>query len=316
LSGAPRISVILVTDHYRTIRRVLDRLREQTALDEIELVLVLPSHARDAAIESSLTRFAAVRYVELASIHPIPHARAQGIRAASAPVIFLGETHSFPNRELAEALLAAHESKWDAVVPALSNANPESAWSWASFLMDYGTWHETRPAGRIGGGPTWNVAYRKALLMEIGDRLEAAMEHGDELAVWLHARNASAYFEPRARLEHANVERFRDWIEQRFVAGVLVAASRKKRWSRAKRLAYLAGSPLIPAVILYRLRSTVSALLREGTLPVRALPALVLGTVVRSTGEAVGYWRGATSYHQPRMDEFEIHKLAFTSMTL
>ena len=316
MSGAPRISVILVTDHYRTIRRVLDRLREQTALGEIELVLVLPSYARNPEIEATLAGFAAVSYVELASIHPIPRARAEGIRAASAPVIFLGETHSFPNRELAEALLAAHESNWDAVVPALSNANPESAWSWASFLMDYGTWYETRQAGQIAGGPTWNVAYRKSVLIEIGDRLEAAMEHGDVLAVWLHARNARTYFEPRARLEHANVERFREWIEQRFVAGVLVAASRKKRWGRAKRMAYVAGSPLIPAVMLYRLRSTVTALLREGTLPIGAVPALVLGTIVKSTGEAVGYWRGATSHHQPRMDEFEIHKLAFTSMTL
>ena len=316
MSGAPRISVILVTDHYRTIRRVLDLLREQTALRDIELVLVLPSHARDPEVESTLSGFWNVRYVELASIHPIPHARAEGIRAASAPVIFLGETHSFPNRELAAALIAAHESDWDAVVPALCNANPESAWSWASFLMDYGTWHETRRAGRIGGGPTWNVAYRKSLLMEIGDRLEGAMGHGDELAVWLQGRNARAYFEPRARLEHANVERFRDWMEQRFVLGILVAASRRKRWSRAKRLAYVAGSPLIPAVILYRLRSTVSALLRERTLPMRAVPALVLGTIVRSAGEAVGYWRGATPDHQPLMDDYEIHKLAFTSMTL
>ena len=316
MSGAPRISVILVTDHYRTIRRVLARLREQTALGEIELVVVLPSHARDAEIESTLTGFSGVTYVELETIHPIPRARAEGIRAASARVIFLGETHSFPNRELAEALIAAHESDWDAVVPALTNANPESAWSWASFLMDYGTWHETRPAGQIGGGPTWNVAYRKSLLMDVGDGLEAAMEHGDELAVWLHARSARAYFEPRAKLEHANVERFREWMEQRFVAGILVASSRKRRWSRAKCFAYVAGSPLIPAVILYRLRSTVTALLREGTLPMRAVPALVLGTIVRSAGEVVGYCRGAGPEHQPRMDEFEIHKLAFTSMTL
>jgi hypothetical protein len=116
LSGAPRISVILVTDHYRTIRRVLARLREQTALGEIELVVVLPSHARDPEIESTLTGFSGVTYVELETIHPIPRARAEGIRAASARVIFLGETHSFPNRELAEALIAAHESDWDAVV--------------------------------------------------------------------------------------------------------------------------------------------------------------------------------------------------------
>ena len=316
MSGAPRISVILVTDHYRTIRRVLQCLRSQTAQSEIELVLVLPSGSRDEGVESTLTNFARVTYVELATIHPVPHARAAGIRAASAPVVFLGETHSFPGPELAEALIAAHESTWDAVVPSLSNANPRSAWSWASFLMDYGTWSDTRRAGEIGGGPTWNVAYRKSLLMEIDDRLESAMEHGDVLAVWLQGRRARAYFEPRARLEHANVERFSDWVEQRFLAGILVAASRKRRWSGAKRFVYTAGSPLIPAVILYRLRSTVKTLLHQGTLPLTAVPALVLGTIVRSVGEAIGYVRGASPGDQPRMDEYEIHKLAFTSLTL
>lgn len=316
MSGPPRISVILVTDQYRTIRRVLERLRDQTARSDIELVIVLPSDARDSRMESTIDGFSAVKFVELPTIHPIPHSRAAGIRASSAPVFFLGETHSFPNRELAEVLIEAHESNWDAVVPALINANPRSAWSWASFLMDYGTWNEGHPAGLIGGGPTWNVAYRKALLMEIDDRLDVAMEHGDELAVWLHSRHARTYFDPRARLEHANVEHFRNWVEQRFLLGRLVAGQRRKRWSAAKRVVYVAGSPLIPFVILYRLRSTVSRFLARGEMPIRAVPALILGAILKSAGEAVGYVRGAKAHHQPRMDEYEIHKLSFTSMTL
>ena len=127
---------------------------------------------------------------------------------------------------------------------------------------------------------------------------------------------ARTHFEPRARLEHANVERFRDWIEQRLLCGLLVAASRRKRWQLSKRLVYAAGSPLIPLVILYRLRSTVGSLLAQGTLPLRVVPALVLGTIVRSAGETLGYLRGARPHHQPRMDEYEIHKLSFTSMAL
>jgi hypothetical protein len=316
LSAAPRISVIVVTDHYRTIRRVLGHLREQTARNQIELVIVLPRQARDAAEEETLTGFAAVKFVELDSVHPVPHARAAGIRAATAPLVFLGETHSFPGRELAEALIAAHENAWDAVVPGLANANPQSAWSWASYLMDYGTWDSTGDAREIGGGPTWNVAYRKSLLQECDDRLERAMEHGDVLAVWLRERNARTWFEPRARLEHANVERFTSWAEQRFLAGVLVAASRTNRWPVSRRLLYVFASPLIPPLILYRLRSAVGARLRDGAMPMTVIPALVLGTILRTAGEVVGYIRGSRPHQQPRMDHFEIHKLAFTSMTL
>jgi hypothetical protein len=316
LPEAPRISVVVVTDHYRTIRRVLACLSNQTARSEIELVIVLPAESRDATEESALQGFASVQYVELASIHPIPSARAAGIRAASAPIVFLGETHSFPDPRLAELLIAAHDGSWDAVVPGLSNANPESVWSWASFLMDYGIWHETLDAGEISGGPTWNVAYQKSLLMEIDSRLEQAMTHGDEMSVWLHHRRARAYFEPRARLEHANVERFRHWAEQRYLCGLIVASSRRRRWGMGKRLAYIAASPLIVAVMLNRLRPAVSRLRAKKVLPGEVIPALVLGTVLRVAGEVVGYSRGAKPDDQPRLDHFEIHKLGFTSMTL
>ena len=277
---------------------------------------MLPRTSRDVVEESSLDGFANVQFVEVDTIHPVPSSRAAGIRAASAPIVFLGETHSFPDPHLAEMLIAAHENDWDAVVPGLSNANPKSAWSWASFLMDYGTWDDSLEARPIEGGPTWNVAYRKSFLMEIDSRLDQAMEHGDELAVWFHERNGRAYFEPRARLEHANCERFQSWAEQRYLCGVLVASSRRKRWKLGRRALYIAASPLIPFVIMRRLWPTVRALRAKGALPLSAIPAMLLGTILRTAGEVVGYSRGATPAQQPRIDHFEIHKLAFTSMQL
>ncbi len=313
---AARMSAIVVTDRYRTIRRVLSSLREQTVRDRLEVVIVIPAGDRPGDDEHSLEGFAAVKIVEIASIHPVPDARAAGIRAATAPIVFLGETHSFPTPGFAEAIIDAHEGEWDIVVPGLANANPETAWSWASFLIDYGTWYSTLPAGQIGGGPTWNVAYRKSLLAEADTLLELGMEHGDAMAVWLGQRKVRVYFEPRAKLDHANISMAKWWLEQRYLCGVLVANARRDRWSVGKRLLYVAASPLIPAVILYRLRHAVAKLLASGDLPAGTIPALVLGTVVRTAGEVAGYIFGASPAAQPRMDHYEVHKLAFTHMQL
>ena len=310
------MSVVVVTDRFRTIRRVLARLREQTARDQLEIIIVIPGGNREGDDIVTLDEFAAHQIVEIATVHPMPVARAAGIRAATAPIVFLGETHSFPNAVFAEKLIAAHEGDWDAVVPGISNANPESIFSWASFLGDYGMWNDTLSAGKIGGGPTWNVAYKRSVLAEADDRLEKAMEHGDELALWFHDRGGRAYFEPAARLEHANVSQMKPWIEQRFLCGVLVASARKERWSVGKRLLYIAASPLIPAVIMYRLRKPVQNLFSNGTLPVSAIATLLFGIVVRTAGEVVGYARGAGAEAQQRMDQFELHKLAFTSMEM
>jgi hypothetical protein len=305
------MSVVLVTDTYETIRHVLARLARQTAKSELEVVIVIPADANRAGDARDMDGFAAVKVVEVASVQPVPNARAAGIRAATAPIVFLGETHSFPHPQFVEWLIAAHDGDWDVVVPGILNANPATAWSWSSFLMDYGTWLDTLPSGQIGGGPTWNVAYKRSVLAEIDERLEAAMEHGDELAIWFHARHGRAYFEPRAQLDHANVSQFRPWLEQRFLCGVLVANARRRRWSLSKRALYVAASPLIPLVILYRLKAPIRNLLGAKAMPAGSIAALLLGTVVRTAGEVVGYVRGARPEAQPRMDHFELHKLAF-----
>jgi hypothetical protein len=313
---AARMSVILVTDRFRTIRRVFARLREQTVKDQLEIVIVIPSGSREGDDTLSFEDFASFQIVEIPTVHPMPVARASGIRAATAPIVFLGETHSFPGPAFAEKLIAAHSGDWDVVVPGFSNANPESALSWEAFLSDYGMWNETLPSGQVGGGPTWNVAYKRSVLGEVDDRLERAMEHGDELALWFRARGGRAYFEPAARIEHANVSKGSSWIEQRFLCGLLVANARKQRWSVGKRLLYVVASPLIPAVIMYRLRKPLKNLMSNGTLPLAALGAMLVGTIVRTAGEVVGYTVGASPEAQPRMDEFELHKLAFTSLEM
>jgi hypothetical protein len=310
------MSVVVVTDHYRTIRRVITCLNAQTVRAQLEIVIVAPAGAELGLDERALTGFARVQVVEVDQVNPMSAARAAGVRAATAPIIFIGETHSFPHPRFAEALIEAHADSWDAVVPGIANANPESAFSWASFLMDYGPWLEALPAGQIPGGPTWNVAYKRDVLLDVGANLDAALSHGDELAVALNARGHRAYFEPSAKLDHANISQPVWWFEQRFLCGRMVAASRRARWPRSKRLMYICASPLIPFVVLSRLIRPLKSLARSGNLPLATPPLLIAGVIARTIGEVVGYARGPGANSQDRMDEYELHKLRFTSLSL
>ncbi len=137
---------------------------------EIELVLVAPDPAGLEEILSYREEFAAVKIVE-APLTSVASARAAGIRSAAAPVLFIAETHSYPHPDMAEILSAAMTTPWAAVTPAIGNANPTTAISWAGFLSDYGLWAEGRPAGEIGTPPPHNAAYRRDVLLELGDRL-------------------------------------------------------------------------------------------------------------------------------------------------
>ncbi|HEX9563091.1 MAG TPA: glycosyltransferase [Gemmatimonadaceae bacterium] len=314
MTVAAGLSYVVVTDRHRTIRRVLDALCAQTARREMELVLVAPPGARAELAESVPDEFAAVRIVELDSIRPMSVARAAGVRAATAPIVFLGETHSFPHPDFVRVVLDAGSDIWDVLVPGLENENPENAISWSNFLMDYGSWHRRLPSGWVAFGPTWNVAYRRSVLMDLSSDLDRMLSHGDDLAVALRAAGRTTVYASGAVIGHANVSHTRRWFDQRYLAGLLVGDSRRRRWSPGKRLLYIAASPLIPAVLIARMGPAIAAGSHSG-MPRITIVALLAGALFRTVGEVVAYARGASADAQARMDEYELHKLDFTDQT-
>ena len=310
----PAMSVILVTDRYETVRQVIARLRQQTVRHQLEIVIVTSSSGSRDWDPAALSGFAGVRLVELPSILPLGAARAAGVIQAGAPVVAIGETHSFPHPGWGEALIRAHSQPWAVVVPAFGNANPEGALSWAAFLRDYGRWEEGLPPGEVDFMPPYNTATKREVLLGFGDRLERMLEHGDELAQDLVTGGHRTYFEPAARIDHANVSRPAAWLKQRFCVGRVLAANRAKRWSMLRRLLYACGSPLIPAVVLSRLAGPVLLALRNQKLPAGTLPALVLETVASAAGEMLTYVTGAGRGPRLRCDEYELHKLRYTAL--
>jgi len=310
--AGPALSVVLVTDHYETVRLVVACFAAQTIRDRVEIVIVLPEGCGPEVPYDDLSMFAGVLAVEVPSIRPMARARAAGVRAANAPVVFIGETHSFPHRQFAEFLVKAHEGPWDVVVPGLLNANPQSPKSWAAFVLDYGYWLASLSASPIGNGPTWNASYKRDILVELGERLDTALSSGDDLPIELSARNRRVYFEPRAVIDHTNVE-LSGWADERFLSGLVVGANRGKRWSRLRRVFYFAASPLIPFVLLYRAGRPIQLLLRHRAMPRGSVAAIITGAFVRTIGEAAGYLRGMSPEAEQRMEEYELYKLRFAS---
>ena len=312
---SPRLSVVLVTDHFRTIEGVLDALDAQTARDEIEVVIVI-TRANEGEIDHSrLQRFAAAQIVTVDDIMPMPPSRAAGVRATTSPVVFIGETHSYPHPDFAAAMIAAHEGPWDIVVPGLDNANPSGPWSWASFLLDYGYWLSGLPASEIGSGPTWNASYKRHVLLDLDSMLDGALSSGDELPMALQAQRRKFYFAPAAKIGHVNLES-RGWMDERYLSGLVVGANRARRWSPGRRAFYFLASPLIPLVLLYRNRDSVRHLTAARRLPAGSLVAITAGALVRTFGEAVGYLRGIDAAGEARMEEYELNKVKYVSKVL
>ncbi len=302
------LAVVLVTDTYRTIRKVVELLRAQTIAPQLELVFVAPSEESFELPSAEVAAFAGVTVIAVRTLDPIPAARAAGIRAASAPLVALMETHVYPEPGWAEALVEAHRSDWAGVGPAFANANPRSTLGWASLLMDYGPWIEPTDSGVVANVPSNNSCYKRALLVDQGSGLEAGMGFGPELHAVLQTRGHQLYLESSAKVAHLNASRLSPWAADRFLLGRWLAGDRAGRWPAVRRVAYAGGSPVIALVRLRRILRDARRPIREHRLLPRVLPALGLGIVIATIGELVGFLLGPGNAAR-RVTKYDIRKV-------
>lgn len=305
--ATPALSVVVVADEYATIRKMARHLAAQTIADRIELVVVVPRGTTISPDEPELRKIAGLQTIEIDSILSLSWARAPGIRAALAPVVALTESHAFPEPEWAEAMLAAVGEGWAAVGPGVANANPDSSMSWANLLLDYGPWIELPERRELLDLPGHNSAYRKEALLELGDELEELLEAEHFMHARMRARGHRLLLEPRAGMAHVNVSRLGSLLLERFNTGRRFGGARARTLSPVGRIAYAAGSPLIPFVRLPRILGDLRRTGRRKTLLPGILPWLLFGLVMSAVGELVGYVSGPgrSMYHLSRI---ELHK--------
>ncbi len=250
-SITPQISVILATaDNAKSILRTIGYLCQQTVLHKMELVIVAPSKARLDLPSASVKGFNNLIIVECGEITSRSNANAIGIRHATAAIVALAEDHCFPLPDWAEALIKTHRLPYAAVGPVVRNANPMTIISWADFLIGYGPWIDPTPGGTVEFLPGHNSSYKRAILLEYGDRLEAMLEAETVLHWDLRKQGHELYLEPAAITLHVNFSSLIIWMWVQFYCGRIFAGSRIKVMSMSARLLYFWGSPLIPFVRL------------------------------------------------------------------
>ena len=307
----PLLSVVLATDVYETIRPVIAALRRQDSPHTIEPVIVLPGGAAASVRAEELTPFAGAQIVPIDVPFQLASARAAGVRAATAPVVFIGETHTYPQPGWAESLLAAFGDAFAAVVPGIDNANPNGPVSWAAYLFDYGPWGSSRAPGEMRDPLMYNTAYRRSILLALEGDLSRVLDPSEE-EMWpqLHAAGHRAIFAPAARILHLNVGHARAFLVEKFCAGAAIGMRRAARWPWQRRLIYIVASPLIPVVLFARV---LPAARRVGLakLPAATIPALVVAGIAKAAGELVGYLGIKAPALDARLQEIEVNKVRY-----
>lgn len=309
---APELSVILPTDSFETIALALDKLRAQTIADRIEVIVVSASADAIAPAQSRSPDFAALQLVQCPGHSLLGVSRAAGIKAAHAPYVFVGETHSFLRPDAAEKLLAVAKSgAWDVVTPGFVNGNPVDLWSWGAFLTAYARWNAAFPAGEIPEAPLYDSVFRKDSLLRLHGSLDELLVHGDNMRLAMAANGCRVYLEPSAILDHVNIEEPGAWLHEHFLIGVVIGARRAREWSWPRRIFYMLASPLIPFVLMRRVWAGLRTIARTHAAPLAAFPLVFLAFVVKAIGEFVGYAGGGTTEHEEMMTHYEVRRFDY-----
>jgi hypothetical protein len=302
------MSVVVITpDRYGTIRRTIRHLRAQKVCGSLEVVLVAPSLRELCLDESEMEKFLQYKVVEVGAVSSTARARVAGALESSAPIVAFAEDHAFPAPGWAAALIDRHREEWAAVGPVMTNANPRSITSWANLLIEYAQWLDPTEGGEREHLPGHNCSYKRDILLEYGDRLEAMLDAESILHWDLRARGHKLYLEERARTFHQNFSVQSPSLALRFNGGRLFASSRARYWPIWRRALFTSAAPLIPAVRCLRITRELFRPGRPRHLLPRLLPALIVGLVFDGAGEMAGYALGP-GRAMAKLSDMEFHR--------
>jgi len=288
-----RLSVITIGyESAGDCRMVIEELLRQTIRDAMEIVLVAPN--RDGIEDRHIHGCGAWRWVILPDVRACGEAMAAAVRVAKGPIVTYAEEHSYYQEDWAENLIAAHELGYDAVGFAMENANPETLTSWAHLYGQFGP-----VVAPVASGPSrllagHHASYRKDLLLGYGDLMSAMLEDEGALFLDLRDKGIQMFIAGDAVSSHVNISSLTAYTQMDYLGQRSFAAARVKvgKWPPWKRLAFAAGTPLVPLVRMHRILRDIRRTDRQGELMPAILIPIVLALLSGAWGEMLGYLLG------------------------
>jgi hypothetical protein len=248
-------------------------------------------------------RFPAVRFAEGRGL-PVPVRRQRGVEAAQGQLVALLEDTSLP------------EPGWlDAMCDAFANGNVAAAAGpvridpvldgryQALACAEYGRFHPDRFSRLALGAPNAagmqavsrlpgnNLAYRRAGLLEILKGSHHGLIEGEVNEI-LKSRGFTLAFQPRMAVLYAAADSHGARLGTRLRHGRLYAGQRVAGQSYPTRLAWFAGSLLLPAALSARALSGMTRAVKPSAWPGTVF-WICLMECAWAIGESIGYLAGA-----------------------
>jgi Glycosyl transferase family 2 len=279
---------MVVGEERERARRAVAAVVAQSIAGTLELVLV--DLRPDLGAPTADVPGVSVTLVDRAGESSWSAARHAGVMAARATLVAFVEDHVYVEPGWAEAVVSAYRDHPDAVAVGYAFANArDDRKPDGTLFAEYGRWVEPARGGRWSALPGNNVSYRRDALLDAAHGAEDAFAIDFTLHAEL-ARRGSFVVAPGAVVLHDGFPRLVDTLRANHEYGRALAAARAARgaWTPMRRVAYAAGTPLIPFLNAVRLARTLPGRGHwRGAL--RHTPTCLAIWAAAASGELVGY---------------------------
>lgn len=273
------------------LAQCLESLRPQCARHDVQLVLARAGRESEQELRHLAT---GCRIVFAPSGAGVPLLRGLGLAEATGEWVAITEDHCVADPGWLDALLAARHPEVQVLGGSMGNARRERGTDWGAFFAEYGFYGVTG-RGRAGLAPLIteaNAAYHRSVVAMVAEWATAGSWE-NVIHDRLVAGGSRFRLVPAARVRQNLTYRLGAFCRDRFQHGRAYAATRSAGLSPGKRLALLARTPVLPAVLALRVFRSVDP--EERRFWRRGLLTMLVFLSAWSWGEAVGYARGAAS---------------------
>jgi hypothetical protein len=302
MSGADRIclSIILrIVGGPQFAQRCLSCLVPQTVLYSAEIIL--PFDSTVSGMDELKRDFPQVIFHDMGCVriaggfdsHAMAHdlydrRTAAGLKIAQGEIMALLEDYGVPDPDWCEQIIKAHRLPHGVIGGTVEHSGKGSL-NWAVYFLDFGRYQLPIREGPANYLTDVNVSYKRKALQSVRDLW--CVSYNEVTVNWALAKKGIVLWQKPEIVVREDRGKLSFWglIEERFSWGRLFACKRVESVSILSRVLYVVLSPAIPAVLLARMAIKVLRARRNWVPFVRALPLVVVLTLVWCIGEFIGY---------------------------
>jgi hypothetical protein len=286
----PQLSIVVVVLAGRvSLARCLDGVAALRGVGAVEVIVAYDDHHPD--VDSLIPRYPDAVFAHLPGRRTYGEIRSLGMRHAHAAIVALTEDHCVPDAGWGEAILAAHRAPHAAIGGPVDKRGPDSATSWAVYLLDYARYASPLPEGPARELTDCNVSYKRDALVATAT-LWATEFHEPEIHGALTAQGSTLWQSPAIAVQQQRTLALAAALRERFDFGRLLGSLRSADAPLLRRTLLAAMGLGVPLLLVGRLLVHVRRARALRAPFLHALPWVVLLAAAWGAGEVVGYVTG------------------------